>query len=440
MFNIWRYLNEKHDIINKILSILFLILIGGLFYIFYTSNLALNITYIVYGIVSLYGLMAYITIDLTTKSEKPKMKKYPSVTILIPCYNSEKTIKRVMDHVMKIKYPSPLEIIAIDDGSKDKTFEILKKYPIKIIRRKTNHGKAAGLNLGIKMAKGEIIACLDSDTYPPEDVLLKGVPYFYTKPDVGAVTFFITVDKPKTIWQKMQRIEYFSGFGFVPKTAAKINGLTVAPGPLSLFKKSVLEEIGGFDEKNITEDMEIGLKIQDHKYKIEYCPEVEIPTDTPDTLGKLYKQRIRWYRGTIFNLDKYKHMFFNKSFKDLGVFVFPVVTTYVILVILSFLMLSSMVLKSLVFFIQQIIIYMEIGFVPKIKLPEIIINSANLFLFFTVLAWVYYLYKSIKMTKKGIGFEDIFPIILTLFLYPILNSFFYITSLYKEIKRSDLSW
>jgi len=165
------------------------------------------------------------------------------------------------EHVKNLNYPSKKEIIVVDDGSNDNSQNILKKIKgIKTILKKKNEGKAAALNDGITAAKGGYVVTIDSDTYPESDCLEKMVSHM--EEGISAVTGFVRAHNTKGIVEKIQEVEYLIAFGFFQKVLSDINAILVTPGPMSLYRKSVLKKIGGFDEKNITEDMEIAFRIR----------------------------------------------------------------------------------------------------------------------------------------------------------------------------------
>ncbi|MEM2174442.1 MAG: glycosyltransferase family 2 protein [Candidatus Micrarchaeia archaeon] len=436
-------------ILSRILSIIFLIVFFVSIYLLFRDIKSISIVYFMFGTLSIFSACVYFQIHFFHKFKKEKMlKKYPSLTVLIPNYNSSSTIEKCLKSIFNLKYPRKFEVILIDDGSKDNSIEIAKetynkmkekikgKLVFKIIKNEKNIGKAASLNKGMKSTNSEVVACIDSDTYPKKDVLIKMVPYLYRNEDVIAVTGFIIASNPKNLIQRVQELEYYGAFGFAPKMMVGINGILTIPGPMSILKRKKVLELGGFDEKNLTEDMEMGLRIHKNYGIIEYCPDAIIPTEVPDTLKKLYKQRIRWYRGTIFNLKKYYNMMFNPDYEDFGLFSYPSCLFYVVFIILTFSILGLHIIKDLIYKFQilttgfSIYSYKYLNYFNVSELP-IVFNSSFLVFFFVFLfLWVCYLYLSMKQVK----------VIFTIVFYPTLISIFYIISFLKEIVGSEYSW
>lgn len=247
------------------------------------------------------------------KKERNPNEKQLKVSIIIPAYNEEKTIVSTIKSILSTNYPKDLfEVIVVDDGSKDKTYALAKKFASSInpkvkIFTKSNGGKGSALNLGIKHAGGEIIITMDADTFVSPDSVRKMMNYFYSK-DVMSVTPSMGVYEPKNIWQRVQQIEYYLGV-FLRKSFASLNAIHVTPGAFSAYRKEFFEKYGGYDETNITEDLEIALRIQSKGFIIENASEAVIYTRGPMTFKTLLVQRRRWYTGLVKNLWAYRHLF-----------------------------------------------------------------------------------------------------------------------------------
>lgn len=413
--------------------------------LFFSSSLVTYWAYVLISAVAIYSGVVYFLVYKTVEDiAVPEVKEWPTLSIVVPSFNSGKTIDRCLKSVLEMEYPKPVEVIVIDDASTDGSYErVCKIKGIRVIRKEKNKGKAAALNMAIGEAKGELVACIDSDTYPGKDALLKMVPYFYRHERVGAVTVFITVSEPGNLLTRVQELEYYSSFGFSPKLMAKINGLMVTPGPISIYKKSVLKEIGGFDEENMTEDMEIGLRLQHHHYRIECCGETHVPTEVPDTLTKLYRQRIRWYRGTLFNLKKYKHMLLNRDYSDFGMFSYPACFVFVIFTMVTFGILFYRIGSGIFYNALTSYYWLSlVGTLPPIHfggLPALF-NSTFIFLLISMGIWGYMLSHSMKMAKRSYDLKNVLATLTVITVYPAIISFFYFISLVKELNGSEFKW
>ncbi|HRR29450.1 MAG TPA: glycosyltransferase family 2 protein, partial [Victivallales bacterium] len=152
---------------------------------------------------------------------KPELKEYPLVSILIPCHNEEDCIEDTITYLQYQKYPN-FEIIAVDDASKDKTYEILlklqKKFKnLRIIRLMSNQGKGTGLNMAMMASKGEILVCIDADALLEVDAVEYMVWHFQSSPRVGAVTGNPKVRNRTTLMGKIQVGEYSTIIGMIKR-------------------------------------------------------------------------------------------------------------------------------------------------------------------------------------------------------------------------------
>ncbi len=382
-------------------------------------------------IVSFYGL------TLLDDRKMKKTGKFPSLTIIVPSYNSEKTVGECLRHVLAMEYPHKYEVVLVDDGSTDRTREIASHFPVTIMHRKKNKGKAASLNEAIGQAETELVACIDSDTYPPKDLLVKSAPYI--TPEMGAMTFYITVHKPRTLWQRMQEMEYFFSFGAFPYLGAKFNAVLVTPGPLTIFRRDALEKIGGFDENNITEDFEMGLKLHKAHYQIGYLP-INVPTEVPQTFFALMRQRIRWYRGTMFNLLLYKDFMLNSKYADVGMFTYPVTAAYVPITIVSFFFVLARASHFVYDGVSQALNFAFYWQAPAMTFDLLYIRADLLLFASFLLTYMFFLWVSLSLIKEKFGMKKLPGLLMVLFVYPFVNAGFYVYSLYKEMKGSALQW
>lgn len=287
----------------------------------------MNLSILIY-IMTFFGIYTtifflYTLFEFRHELKNPKTKKIPKVTICVPAYNEEKTLSKTVQSLLDLDYPKDkLEIIIVDDGSKDKTYEIAKKfekYGVKVFT-KQNEGKGPTLNFALKHSTGELFGALDADSFVNSDALKKMIGYFENE-NVMAVTPSIKVYKPKNILQKIQYIEYLFGV-FLRKIFAFLGSIHVTPGPFTIYRKYFFKKYGGYDEKNPTEDIEIALRIQSKHYEIDNSVDANVYTVAPKTFRGLLKQRIRWYLGFINNVINYKKLF-GKEHGNLGMFILP---------------------------------------------------------------------------------------------------------------------
>ena len=250
----------------------------------------------------------------------------PVVSIIISAFNEQKTIQNCIESLSRLEYPKDkLEIVVVNDGSTDDTCGVVShlasKSGLVFIDNKANKGKAACLNQGILASKGTLVACMDADTEVEPDILKKTVPYFKDG-SVAAVTVSVEVKDPKNLIEKIISMEYLIGLSLYLKALSFLGSINVTPGPFSIFKKSILVQIGLFDKNNITEDLEIAYRIHKFGYKIENCMSAKVRTITPNSLKQLYVQRKRWYSGALHTVSHHKSILFDKKLGFFG-FVIP---------------------------------------------------------------------------------------------------------------------
>lgn len=285
-----------------------------------------------------------------------KNKELPKVSIVISAYNEEEDISNSIESLKSIDYPKGMyEVIIVNDGSTDKTSEIVKGCAdgnIILVDNKKNKGKAACLNQGISLAKGEFVACMDADTVVPEDILKRIVPYFDDR-QTGAVTVSVEVNSPKNFLQKIIALEYRLGLSLFLRIFSYFDCIHVTPGPFSVYRKELLEKIRGFDANNITEDLEIAYRIHKSGYKIANCMKASVKTITPNNFKGLYRQRRRWYSGALMTLWQHKDILFRKKTGLFGYFMpfnYALITFGLGLFLLSIYLSLSNAIKNLSFY------------------------------------------------------------------------------------------
>lgn len=278
------------------------------------------------------GIFYLITLfENREKISDPKAKRFPKISIIVPAYNEAGTIRRSLESLLQLNYPKDqFEIIVVDDGSVDNTFQISQEFSQIHSFTKKNGGKGSAVNFGIEKSQGEFVVVLDADSFVSKNILRTMIGYFEDD-QIMAVTPTLKVHNPKGFWQKIQHIEYLFSV-FFRKIFSFLGSVYVTPGPFSIYRKSFFDQHGGFDEHNLTEDMEIALRIQAVGYEIENSINAEVFTMAPDNFKELLHQRIRWYTGVIENIYTYRHLFgVHKG--NLGAFVLPVMMLSILMVI-----------------------------------------------------------------------------------------------------------
>ncbi len=255
-----------------------------------------------------------------------KAGDFPSVTVIVPCWNEENTVEATVESLLALDYPEDkLKIFIVDDGSTDGTREKIRRFKNSVrvnIFHKENGGKHTAVNLGIENAETEFVGCLDADSFvdPPA---LKRIMGYFDDPSTMAVTPALKVRGPKGVIGRIQGAEYKVGI-FMRKMFSLLGALQVTPGPFSIFRKKVFGELGPYRRSYNTEDLEYALRMQSKHYKIENSHNAFVHTVAPKTLKSLYRQRTRWVTGFLKNAVDYKFMFLRRKYGNLGMLVLPI--------------------------------------------------------------------------------------------------------------------
>jgi biofilm PGA synthesis N-glycosyltransferase PgaC len=245
-----------------------------------------------------------------SKQEFPDV--YPFVSIIVPAYNEGEVIQASLSSLLELRYPY-YEIIAVDDGSADDTYEKMREfegnhYGVRVsVFRKENSGKADTLNYGIRRSRAPIVVCMDSDSRLAPESLRYAIKHFQD-PAVGAVAGNVKVINRHNIWTKLQALEYIEGLNIVRKAQAFFRSVNVIPGPIGIFRRTAIEGTGGYDSDTFAEDFDMTVKILSGGWKINYEPKAIAYTEAPEELLDIIKQRYRWSRGILQALRKHKEL------------------------------------------------------------------------------------------------------------------------------------
>ena len=231
----------------------------------------------------------------------PAAEIFPLVSILIPCYNEEKVLTSAIRAVTNFTYPN-LEIIIIDDGSSDTTLEVAQSLElegrIRVIHQ-SNAGKAAALNRGLSESQGDYFMCIDADSQLNRECIDQGIRHFSHDPNLAAVAGSVEIGNREGVIPSFQRLEYVSGLNLFKSAQSFLRMVTVIPGPVGLFKKSAVEEVGGYKLETYAEDCELTLRLLTAGYRTVYDPTMIAITEAPEELSSLVSQRYRWSRGVF---------------------------------------------------------------------------------------------------------------------------------------------
>jgi cellulose synthase/poly-beta-1,6-N-acetylglucosamine synthase-like glycosyltransferase len=386
--------------------------------------------------VTLFVSLFWFSIYLFNDKKDCRTGKIRPLTMLVPAYNEEKSLARCLNSVLAQKYPK-LRIIIVDDGSTDRTGAVAKSIAsrhrnVKYLRKK-HSGKAASLNEGLRHVHTKLFAFIDSDTYLSGGALRNMVRYI--DGNTASVIASIRPHNPRSTIEKLQQVEYIIS-SFTRKLMSLLNALYYTPG-FAIYRTSVIKKLGGFDEQNLTEDLEIGLRLKNHGYDIANSLEDKAYTNVPQSFGGLFRQRIRWYRGNIYNSRKYSHIFFNRKFGDLGLMVLPLQYLLLTLIIPFFII---GIYENAVFLGQRFIDLYLVGFDLKYLASTThfnVITPTTFFFAVTIAAFAIMIWLSEKKVKDSISKLDY---VVYIIIYPFINLVLWLSALLYELARAKKKW
>lgn len=242
---------------------------------------------------------------------KSKRKWLPKVSLIVPCYNEEENITKTLQSILDSDYPkNNLEIIVVDDGSRDNTLKIAEEFaknePLIKVFHKENGGKYTALNFGLIKSTAQYMGTVDADSFLHPEALKKIMAHFENQ-KIMAVVSTVKIASPKSILEGVQYVEYLAG-AFYRKAFSFLNSVNVVPGPLSVFNKKVFRKLGPYKKGHQTEDLEMAFRMQKANMPISHAIDAVVYTKGCRTFKELLRQRLRWRRGFLLNLKDYSEL------------------------------------------------------------------------------------------------------------------------------------
>jgi cellulose synthase/poly-beta-1,6-N-acetylglucosamine synthase-like glycosyltransferase len=355
--------------------ILIIIIIDALFCLSSIAIAVYLVRHYLFTLVVLRNSKKQHKINRSAKSEFE-----PTVSILIPAHNEETVIGRLLQRMTELTYPQhKIQVIVIDDASSDRTGQIVQEFAkhysfIQVLSRDKatgGKGKAAALNAGLKLATGEILVFFDADYFPQIDILEKLVIGFHD-PKVGAVQGRpVVLNESKNIVTRLVTLERIGGFRVDQEARDNLGLIPQFGGTAGGFRRELIEKLGGFDEKMLTEDTDLTFQICLQGFKISYQGDAECYEEAVCSWRAYWRQRHRWARGHMQVCFKHAfHVFRSKklSWKEkidglllLHVYFMPVLTLFAVLLGISLILFNPSPMVFLLWFFIPVSIYSAVG-------------------------------------------------------------------------------
>lgn len=276
----------------------------------------------------------------------------PPISVLIAAYNEEKVIAATLRAVLANDHSGPLEVLVVDDGSKDGTAAEVEKIAqtdsrVRLVRQR-NRGKAVALQYGLSLLAHEVVVFLDADTHLQRDTLRLLVRPLADE-EVVAVSGHAKVGNLRSFIARCQALEYTCGFNLDRRAYDRWNCITVVPGAISALRRSAIARASGLSLDTLAEDTDLTLTLHKERNRIVYTPDAIAWTEAPETVRTLARQRFRWAYGTLQCLWKHREKVFNWRYRALGWFSLPSVWFFQILLVALTPMVDFFLIASLPF-------------------------------------------------------------------------------------------
>jgi cellulose synthase/poly-beta-1,6-N-acetylglucosamine synthase-like glycosyltransferase len=387
-------------------------------------------------VLSIGGFLYYHKV-VKTNGRIP-LEKYPYVSIMVPAHNESIVIRKTVEALLNFDYPSDCyEIIVINDNSSDDTAQVLEKIQEKnpykrliVINTDKNaggKGKSNALNIGFSVSRGSVIAIYDADNTPEPMALRLLVENLMADDKIGAVIGkFRTRNRNASILSRFVNIETLAYQCMNQAGRYFFFKLCTIPGTNFVIRRSIVEEIGGWDPKALSEDTEISFRIYRMGYYIKMMPLAVTWEQEPHLMKVWFKQRTRWAMGNIYVILKNFKFVFDKSAGAMRMDVLYYLMVYL-------LMLSSLIISDVVFF-AGVLGYVNIslsGFSTTLWVMAILVFVLNVLI-------------TLSMEENEFNMQSVGLIILMLFSYSklwvavVINAI--IKSLTDHVFKREAKW
>jgi biofilm PGA synthesis N-glycosyltransferase PgaC len=306
------------------------------------------------------GLLFYVTRErhMAPADRPPPMGNWPPISILVPCYNEGDNAAETLEAAAAVDYPE-FEIIAINDGSRDNTAEVLDRLTARIPRLRVvhlaaNQGKATALNVGALLARHELLACIDGDALLDPHAL-RWIARAFRRGNVGGLAGNPRIRNRSSILGRLQVGEFAAIIGLIRRAQTMYGRLFTVSGVICAFRKRALQQAGWWSPRTITDDIDVTWRVQLAGWQVVYEPNAIVWILMPETLQGLWRQRLRWAQGGV----QMMLAFFRPLISGRTPSLLPTYINYVLSLVWSYLILFSLVVGLL----------WSMGFGPSRPLP-----------------------------------------------------------------------
>ncbi len=420
-------MKTKSYLIYISLYLISLALVGSLFlipktdtHISWIQNIIIFVSfvfllkYLVYMIVSPWHDTGW---NVWKKKNRALIDAYtPKVSVIIPAWNEEVGVVSTIESILRNTYNN-IEIIVINDGSTDNSDrvvrEFIKNYKDKgedkktiVYEYKENGGKGSALNRGIALASGEIVVTIDADSIAHPEAIKNFVARF-ADPRIMAAVGNVKIGNTNSAIATVQSMEYLFSFYF-KRADSVLGSIYIIGGASGAFRKEVFEKLGLYNQENITEDIELSVRIQNAGMKIAYAAEAVVYTEGASDLAGLMSQRLRWKRGRMDTFIQYKRLFFS-TFKKHNKFLSWVVLPFAVfgdsellveLPFIIFLYVTSFITHDYSAFLAALLIVMFVFFI-QIFTPDKKYNKTNMYALAPIGWLMFYFVTIVEMNALG---------------------------------------
>ena len=374
-----------------------------------------------YSIIAIWGLM-FLNIFLSiggflyiykvnkTNGHIP-LKEYPMVTVMVPAHNESIVIRKTVLALLNFDYPKDrYEIIVINDNSSDNSAEVLKEIQAKHPDRKLivlntdnklgGKGKSNALNIALSVTSGTVIAIYDADNTPAPDALRILVENLMMDDKLGAVIGkFRTRNRNASLLTRFVNIETLAYQCMNQAGRFFFFKLCTIPGTNYVIRRSIIDQMGGWDTKALSEDTEISFRLYRMGYYIKFMPLAVTWEQEPQKLKQWFKQRTRWAKGNLYVLLKNFKYAFDKEAGPMRLDVFYYGLVYV-------LMLTSLICSDTIFILGILgLCHVTLG------------GFSSLLWGMAILLFVLNVLITLAVEKNEFSFESALLILLMLFTY-----------------------